>query len=102
MKKVLLICLILIATGCASLSKNEKNLPAVVITTETEYILPEVNIPPNLLQPCEPLNTLDMSATFLDVISNTSENTLKYAECSQKHQSLVKLLEKSLGIKANP
>ena len=99
MKKLVLILLFLVITGCATFSNNDKNLPAVVITTETEYILPEVNIPPNLLQPCEDLNLLEPTATFTDVIANTSTNTLKYNQCKAKHRSLVELLQKSLGLK---
>ena len=99
MKNVLIIGLIMLLTGCDLFIKHE-NLPTVVTEQSTEYVVPEVNIDSYLLQDCSPLITLDKSSvTFNDVVLNTKDNSLLYAECRDKHSALVKILKQSLNLK---
>lgn len=99
MKKLLILPLFLTLIGCQTIPQCEKNLPAVVVQTEVEYVVPEVNIPPSLLQPCADLQALPKTATFEDVLSNTAANTITYYDCKTNHKSLVLILEKSLDLK---
>lgn len=98
MKNLLILLVFLVATGCASFQKSEKILPEVVIQNQTEYLVPQLNISQDLLEPCKPLETLSMSATFEDVLVNTTINTVHYSNCSAKQQSLARILKNSLPV----
>ena len=99
MKNLLIIGLLFIATGCAVFQNPKENLPTVVITSETEYLVPEVDISQELLAPCKPLETLPQESSFEGVLANTANNTLLYSECSAKQASLANIVKKSLNIK---
>lgn len=99
MKKLVILLLFISLSGCHLFVKSEKNLPTVITQTEVEYLVPEVNISQNLLQDCRDLEVLPEGSTFTEVLVNTSNNTVHYADCKAKHKSLVEIVKKSLNLK---
>jgi len=103
MKKLVLIALIICLTGCQSwIIRDEKT---IIPETTTEYLVPEVNIDPYLLEDCKDQKLLESGSTIQEMLRNiqvvTSENTIIYVDCRYKHKSLVELLKRSLNLKDN-
>ncbi len=100
MKNLLIICLLFITTGCG-IFETRPELPTVITEEKTEYLVPEVTIDQYLVEDCQDLTELPYQANFSDILVVTKDNAIKYADCKDKHKSLVKLLNKSLNIKEN-
>ena len=99
MKKALLLLIFLSLTACGTF-QNKKDLPIIITEQSTEYVVPEVNIDTYLLAECQDLIKLvKIDPTYADVILLTKDNTILYAECSNKHSALIKVLKISLNLK---
>lgn len=98
MKKAILILFFLSLTACGIFQKRQ-DLPIIITEEHTEYVVPEVNIDSYLLDACKDLGTLESTESFNDVLIITKENTIKFAECRDKHKALVEILRKSLNLK---
>ena len=81
MKKLLLIGLLITATGCASFSKT------AIISTK------KVHLDPRVLEQCVDLPLLPSPATWQDVLTNHSDVVELYADCRTKQAVSVKLLQ---------
>ena len=80
MKKLLLIGLLLIATGCSNVSKT------AIISTK------KVHIDPRVLEQCPDLPLVSEPATWEDILVNHSVVVELYAACRQRQATSTQLL----------
>jgi hypothetical protein len=92
MKNFLVISLVVLLTGCASL--KEKFCADAIVPEKT------VQIDPRALEECKELVLLPANnPTFEGVLVNTSANAVIYAECKNKQHDSILLIKKFANIK---
>ena len=100
MKKLILISLLLLS-ACGTTKYKSPDLPVIIDSTTTEYLVPEVNIDNSILEDCAPLLELTQNADFNAIILVTKDNAILYSNSKNKHKALVEILTKSLNLKGN-
>jgi hypothetical protein len=92
MKKLFIILAVIFNTGCATLV--DKICKDALITEKV------VQVDPRALEECKELVRLpDRSATFSDVLTNTTENAIIYYECKSKQRDSILLIKRFANIK---
>lgn len=89
--RIIILVLFLFLGGCGSLAQYCKD---ALITEKT------VIIDPRSLAECKDLKTLpEGKVTFADVLANTTENAIVYAECRDNQHNSILLIKKFANIK---
>jgi hypothetical protein len=79
-------------------STKPESLPELVTQESIQYVVPSIDIPPSLLEECEPLLILDTTANFEQILADRADTVSKYKLCREKHRSLKLLIIKALDL----
>lgn len=99
MKTMLAMLIIVFLTGCASnIHQTSTSLDVSPVSGKELEKVKKLEIDQRLFDKCKPLVTMPENPRAIEVLEVHKENALNYSDCTNRHQGLVEIIKKYIGI----